>query len=215
MKLFLASGNAHKAAELQRFATAAALPIEIVSARAVGGMPEVAEDTGTFVGNARKKALALRAKLAAPLTDSTGSRRVGSGQAEAWVLADDSGVCVDALEGGPGVESAYYAGPQGDSAANLAKLVVTMRDVPVGKRGAHFLCVLLVVGPGGAEHVFEGICGGELLREPRGSAGFGYDPLFVPSGYTQSYAELGDAVKSTMSHRARAWAKLAEWARTL
>jgi XTP/dITP diphosphohydrolase len=202
MKLFLASGNAHKVAELQGLANESPasrlLHIEIVSARAVGGMPEVAEDTGTFVGNARKKALALRAKL----------------PVDAWVLADDSGVCVDAIEGAPGVESAYYAGPQGDSAANLAKLVEVMRDVPDGKRGAHFLCVLLVAGPNGAEHVFEGICGGDLLRAPRGRAGFGYDPIFVPTGYTESYAELGEAVKSTLSHRARAWAKLAEWART-
>ena len=195
MKLFLASGNAHKVAELQALADATKLPIEIISARAVGGMPEVAEDTGTFVGNARKKALALRAKL----------------PADAWVLADDSGVCVDALGGGPGVESAYYAGPEHDAAANLAKLVAVMREVPDGKRGGHFLCALLVAGPGGAEHVFEGVCGGELRREQRGGEGFGYDPIFVPTGYTQTYAELGDAVKNTISHRARAWAKLAEW----
>src|ERR1035437_2172177 len=189
MKLFLASGNAHKASELQGLAEAAALPVEIVSARVVGGMPEVAEDTGTFVGNARKKALALRARL----------------PAGAWVLADDSGLCVDALDGGPGVESAYYAGPQGDSAANLAKLVAMMRDVPDGRRGAHFVCVLLVAGPAGAEQLFEGLCGGELLRTPRGGAGFGYDPLFVPTGYAQTFAELGDAAKNTLSHRARAW----------
>ncbi len=195
MKLFLASGNAHKVAELQELANAASLPIEIVSAKAVGGMPEVAEDTGTFVGNARKKALALRAKL----------------PAEAWVLADDSGVCVDALGGAPGVESAYYAGPQHDSAANLAKLTAVMRDVPKGMRGAQFVCVLVVAGPAGAEEIFEGACGGELLGEPRGGAGFGYDPLFVPTGFAQSYAELGEEVKSTISHRARAWAKLAEW----
>lgn len=195
MKLFLASGNAHKAVELQALATAGGLRVEMISARTVGGMPAVDEDTGTFIGNARKKALALRAKL----------------PADAWVLADDSGVCVDALDGGPGVESAYYAGPQGDSAANLQKLTAVMRDVPEGKRGAHFLCVLLVAGPDGAEAVFEGVCGGDLLREPRGGAGFGYDPLFVPAGYTQSYAELGDAAKSLISHRARAWAKLAEW----
>ena len=104
MKLYLASGNAHKAAELQGLATAGGLNMEIVSARAVGGMPEVVEDTGTFVGNARKKALALRAKL----------------PADAWALADDSGLCVDTLGGGPGVESAYFAGPQGDGAAGGA-----------------------------------------------------------------------------------------------
>jgi XTP/dITP diphosphohydrolase len=199
MKLFLASGNAHKVAELQGLATEAALPIEIVSARAIGGMPDVAEDTGTFVGNARKKALALRAKL----------------PSDAWVLADDSGVCVDALDGAPGVESAYYAGPQHDSVANLAKLTAVMRNVPEGERGARFVCVLLLAGPDSAEEIFEGVCGGELLREPRGGAGFGYDPLFVPTGFTQSYAELGDTVKSTISHRARAWAKLAAWARGL
>ena len=197
MKLFLASGNAHKAAELQSLADASASSLEIVSARAVGGIPAVAEDTGTFIGNARKKALALRSRLAD----------------DAWVLADDSGLCVDELDGAPGVESAYYAGPQGDGAANLAKLVAVMREVPDVRRGAHFMCVLIVIGPSGAEFIFEGICGGNLLRAPRGGAGFGYDPLFVPSGHTVSFAELGDDVKNTLSHRARAWARLAEWAR--
>ena len=198
MKLFLASGNAHKAAELQALANASRVAVEIVSARAVGGMPAVEEDTGTFVGNARKKALALRARL----------------PAEAWALADDSGLCVSALDGAPGVESAYYAGPQGDGAANLAKLVGAMRDVPAGERGAYFVCVLLVAGPGGAEHVFEGLCGGHLADAPRGGGGFGYDPLFVPEGQGVSFAELGDDVKNTLSHRARAWARLAEWVRS-
>jgi len=197
MKLFLASGNAHKAEELQALANASPdaglLPIEIVSARAVGGMPPVDEDTGTFVGNARKKALALCAKL----------------PADAWVLADDSGVCVDALGGGPGVESAYYAGPQGDFAANLSKLVEVMRGVPDGQRGAHFFCVLVVCGPGRVEQVFEGRCDGRLLTTPQGVAGFGYDPLFVPAGYERSYAEMSDAEKNRISHRALAWAKLA------
>lgn len=196
-RLYLASGNAHKVAELQRLADVSALNIEIVSARAIGGMPPVEEDTGTFVGNARKKAQALRAKL----------------PPEAWVVADDSGVCVDALDGAPGVESAYYAGPQGDAVANLAKLVETMRDVPPTERGAQFRCVLLLAGPGNREEVFEGSCGGVLLTTPRGAAGFGYDPLFVPHGQTQSYAELGDAVKNRISHRAHAWARLAAWLR--
>ncbi len=197
MKLYLASGNAHKAAELQGLVTAGGLNVEIISARAVGGMPEVVEDTGTFVGNARKKALALRAKL----------------PAEAWALADDSGLCVDALGGGPGVESAYFAGPQGDSAANLAKLVTAMREVPERERGAKFVCVLLVCGPDGEEKIFQGESVGRLAREPKGGAGFGYDPLFVPDGHERSFAELGDAVKAGISHRARAWARLAEWVR--
>lgn len=199
MKLYLASGNAHKAAELQGLATAGGLNVEIVSARAVGGMPEVVEDTGTFVGNARKKARALWERLPA-----------GS-----WALADDSGLCVDALNGGPGVESAYFAGPQGDGAANLAKLVTVMREVPQGSRGAKFVCVLLVCGPGGEEKIFEGESAGQLAYEPKGGAGFGYDPLFVPAGHEHSFSELGDAVKAGISHRARAWARLAEWVRGL
>jgi XTP/dITP diphosphohydrolase len=197
-RLYLASGNAHKVAELQALANAAHVPVEIISARSVGGMPAVPEDTGTFVGNARQKAVALRAKL----------------PADAWVLADDSGVCVDALDGAPGVDSAYYAGPQGDPVANLAKLVTVMREVPETNRGAQFRCVLLVAGPGGAEQVFEGICAGRLLYTPRGNAGFGYDPLFVPTGYQASYAELGDDVKNRISHRARAWALCAAWLRS-
>lgn len=197
MKLYLASGNAHKVAELQSLADASRLPIQILSARAIGGMPAVTEDAGTFEGNARKKAMALHERL----------------PADGWALADDSGLCVDALGGAPGVESAYYAGPAGDGAANLAKLVAVMRDVPDSRRTAQFRCILLLIGPDGAEHVFEGRCPGSLLHEPRGGGGFGYDPVFVPDGYDQSYAELGDAVKNQISHRARAWAKLAEWIR--
>jgi XTP/dITP diphosphohydrolase len=199
MKLFLASGNNHKAAELQALADAAALPIEIVSARAVGGMPAVVEDAGSFIGNARKKARALGAKL----------------PADAWTLADDSGLCVDALGGGPGVDSAYYAGPDGDFAANLAKLVTTMRDVPDARRGAHFVCVLVARGPGGEEKVFEGRCDGRLLRMPRGGAGFGYDPLFVPAGFELTFAEMDEGDKNQLSHRAHAWEKLAVWVRGL
>ncbi|HEX2855089.1 MAG TPA: RdgB/HAM1 family non-canonical purine NTP pyrophosphatase [Opitutaceae bacterium] len=193
MKLYLASGNAHKAAELQALAAEAKLPLEIVSARAMGGMPPVEEDTGTFLGNARKKALALREKLPA-----------GS-----WVLADDSGLCVDALDGGPGVESAYYAGPQGDGAANLAKLVSAMRGVPEPKRGAHFVCVLVVLDGNGGEIVAEGRVDGRLRRMPRGGAGFGYDPLFVPEGSSLSMAEMPEVEKNRVSHRYRAWQVLA------
>jgi XTP/dITP diphosphohydrolase len=198
MKLYLASGNAHKAAEMNALALASGLDVEIVSAKAVGGMPPVAEDTGTFVGNARKKARALQAVLPA-----------GS-----WVLADDSGLCVEALGGGPGVESAYYAGPAGDGAANLRKLVEVMRAVPDGKRGAYFTCVLVLVEARGAEAIVEGICDGYLLKEPQGGAGFGYDPIFAPKGYAESFAQLGDQLKGQISHRARAWAKLAEIIKT-
>ena len=193
--IHLATGNTHKVAEFQRLADESGLSVKIVPA---APMPPVDEDTGTFVGNARKKVQALQALL----------------PSDAWVLADDSGVCVDSLGGAPGVESAYYAGPQGDPIANLAKLIAVMRDVPAAERGAQFRCVLFLSGPGGREEVFEGFCAGQLLHEPRGGAGFGYDPIFVPTGLPQSYAELGDEVKNQMSHRARAWARLAEWLRS-
>jgi XTP/dITP diphosphohydrolase len=198
MIFYLASGNGHKVAELQALAGTAGIPLTIRSARDVGGMPAVVEDAGTFVGNARKKAQALRAII----------------PPEAWALADDSGVCVDALDGAPGVESAYFAGPQGDAFANLAKLEQVMRAVPNERRGAQFRCVLLVLGPSGEEQVFEGVCAGRLLHKPEGAAGFGYDPLFVPDGYKASYAQLGDDVKNEISHRARAFAQLAAWVRS-
>lgn len=189
MVIHLASGNAHKAAEFQRLAEVSALPLRIVAA---ARMPDVVEDTGTFHGNARKKAAALRAVL----------------PPDAWVLADDSGLCVDALGGEPGVESAYYAGPAGDPAANLAKLIEVMRPVPEGKRGAHFVCVLVLLGPGGVERLAEEHCVGQLRREPVGGGGFGYDPLFIPEGFDRTYAELAEPEKNRISHRGRAWREL-------
>lgn len=192
--IHLATGNAHKAQEFQTLADVTGLDLKIARAAA---MPPVVEDTGTFVGNARKKAAALKAVL----------------PPEAWVLADDSGLCVDALAGAPGVESAYYAGPEGNPAANLAKLVEVMRPVPEGKRGAYFVCVLVLLGPDGLERVCEEHCTGRLACEPAGGAGFGYDPLFIPDGFTCTYAELTAAQKNKASHRGRAWRALAEWLR--
>ncbi len=190
--IHLASGNPHKAREFQRLADAAGLPMRIVPA---DRMPPVEEDTGTFAGNARKKAAALKAVL----------------PPDAWVLADDSGVCAEALGGAPGVESAYYAGPQHDSAANLRKLAEAMRGVPAGRRGAYFLCLLVLLGPQGVEHVTEGRCAGTLRLAPSGGNGFGYDPLFEPGGYSQTYAELDEATKNKISHRGRAFAQLVRW----
>jgi XTP/dITP diphosphohydrolase len=196
MKLFLASGNPHKAAEFQALADAfQGIPIDIAGAGQVGGMPAVVEDTGSFEGNARKKARSLRALL----------------PEGAWALADDSGLCVDALGGAPGVDSAYFAGPKGDPAANLAKLVQEMSAVPEALRGAEFVCVLALCGPAGAERQFTGRCRGRLIREPRGGAGFGYDPLFVPDGYDSTMAEMAPALKNEVSHRGRAWRECAAW----
>ena len=197
MKLHLASGNAYKAAEFSALAQADGLPVEVVPTHGAGGMPPVVEDGGTFSGNARKKARALRSTL----------------HAGSWVLADDSGLCVAALDGAPGVESAYYAGPQGDSAANLRKLTDVMRGVPAERRQAYFTCALVLIDPAGGEHEFEGRCDGTLRDAPAGTGGFGYDPLFVPAGQSQSFADLPEAVKNTLSHRGRAWARLADWLR--
>jgi XTP/dITP diphosphohydrolase len=109
------------------------------------------------------------------------------------------------------VESAYYAGPEHDSAANLRKLAEVMHGVPEGRRAAYFYCVLVLRGPAGSEQAFEGRCDGVLAPEPAGGAGFGYDPLFIPAGYDCTYAQLGEAEKNKISHRARAFAALARW----
>jgi XTP/dITP diphosphohydrolase len=197
MRLYLASGNPNKAAELQAMAGSTGLAggVEVVSAALAGGMPPVVEDTGTFVGNAEKKARALHGLL------PRGS----------WALADDSGLCVEHLGGHPGVDSAYYAGPQGDPSANLAKLVRAMRGVPPGGRSAEFVCVLILMGPDGAVRTFEGRVRGMLADAPRGAGGFGYDPLFVPDGHDRSLAEMTPSEKNRLSHRGRAWAACVGW----
>ena len=194
-ELFLASGNLHKVSELQGLADSDGLAIQVRSAREVGGMPEVVEDTGTFVGNARKKAHAFRARV--PLG--------------AWVMADDSGICVDALGGDPGVESAYFAGPDGDDQANLDKLVEVMTGKPMADRGAHYVCVLLLLDEAGEEHVFEGYCHGTLEFEPTGTGGFGYDPLFRPEGFETTFGMLPAETKQALSHRAQAWRNFSTW----
>ena len=193
--IFLATGNGHKVTEMQALADAAKLTLRLRSAKDAGGMPMVVEDTATFLGNARKKARALHAQLAG----------------QAWVLSDDSGLCVDALGGEPGVESAHYAGPGATSAANLTKLLGKLQGVPREGRTAHFICVLFLVEPDGREHNFIGRCDGRLLECERGHGGFGYDPIFVPAQSHLTFAELGDTVKNGISHRALAWAKFVEW----
>jgi XTP/dITP diphosphohydrolase len=190
-RIYLATGNAHKVQEFQQLAEVSALDVEFIRPSV---MPVVIEDVGTFIGNARKKALALKSVL----------------PADTWVLADDSGLCVDALAGRPGVESAYFAGPEGNPSANLAKLVDVMKDVPTGTRGAHFVCVLVLLGPEGIEYVCEGRCYGILRRMPGGNGGFGYDPLFIPDGFERTYAELSETEKNKISHRGRAWLILVE-----
>ena len=163
---------------------------EILPGWEITGEDSGAEETAeTFAGNALIKARAVAA------------RHPG-----AWVLADDSGLEVDALGGAPGVRSSRYAGREGDTPANNALLLKNLAGV--ANRGAHFTCVIALVAPDGAERLFEGRCAGRIAEEPSGDGGFGYDPLFVPDGCDKSFAALSAEEKNAISHRGRALAAL-------
>jgi XTP/dITP diphosphohydrolase len=192
--LFLASGNNHKLKELQTALDLAGLSVRVCGPDQAGGMPEVEETGSTFESNALLKA--------------NGLRKVGP--VDAWYLADDSGIEIDALEGRPGVISARYAGPECDDEANNDKVLDELEGVPVSERGGRFRCVLALVGAG-VEETFSGSCEGTLLTERMGAGGFGYDPLFHPveSGFT--FAEIPSEEKARISHRARALTKLVSW----
>jgi XTP/dITP diphosphohydrolase len=195
-QFYLASGNEHKAQELTELLIQEGLSaVEVCSAKGIGGMPKVDENEATFSGNARLKALALWRQ--AP----TGS----------FILADDSGLEVDALGGRPGVHSARYAGSDATDEENRQKLLLEMAAVPPAKRTARFRCVLVLVDPDGNLHEFDGASEGMILTAQRGDCGFGYDPLFVPQGEQRSYAEMSMAEKNQTSHRSRALHKLAKW----
>lgn len=193
MDICLASGNTHKFEEFVQMVIQHRLEVNFHSADYIGGMPEVAETGSTFEENARIKAEAL-------------VRKAPPG---CWILADDSGLMVDALDGAPGVHSARYAGPAGNAAANNIKLLTALKGFPDDKRTARFRCVLCFLNTEGECHLFRGDCEGHILAIPSGKEGFGYDPLFVPQGYQKSFADLGSAIKNTLSHRGRA---VAAWA---
>ena len=174
--------------------------------------PQVVEDADTFAGNATKKAVEL-AKWLSEL--QSGESKLQSG----FVLADDSGLEVDALDCKPGVHSARFAAldsgkPRNSADAdNNAKLIRLLKDVPAEKRTARFRCVIALVEchpPASNFHTqtFSGTCEGRIDVSPRGNGGFGYDPLFIPDGFDMSFAELGEDVKNRLSHRAKALAKL-------
>ena len=138
------------------------------------------------------------------------------------VLADDSGLEVDALDGAPGVYSARFAAldagtrTNSSDAENNAKLLRLLEKVPMERRTARFRCALAVVevqprSAIGPPHIFDGVCEGQIAFDPSGKGGFGYDPLFVPTGYQESFAELGESVKNALSHRAKALARLRHW----
>ncbi len=190
-RLVLATANQHKLLELKRILAAGHVDVTLASLAEFPDAPEVDETGATFAENALLKARAI--------ADFTGLPAV----------ADDSGLCVDALNGMPGVLSARWSGTHGDDMANLRLVLAQLTDVPDDRRGARFVCAAALVLPGGREHVSEGEVLGRLIREPRGLGGFGYDPIFVPDSATITTAEMDPADKDRISHRGKALRRLA------
>lgn len=186
-KLVVASHNPGKVREIADLI--APFDLKAVSAASLN-LPEPEETEPTFDGNARLKALAAATASGLP------------------ALADDSGLCVDALNGDPGVLSARWAGPAKDFALAMRKVNERMGHTP--NRNAHFVCALAIAWPDGHVETFEGKVAGCLVWPPRGTKGFGYDPIFVPDGYQETFGEMDQAQKHAMSHRARAFAKFVE-----
>jgi XTP/dITP diphosphohydrolase len=213
--LLIATRNQHKVGEIRAMLGG---QFQFLTLNDFPAAPKVLEDAATFAGNATKKAV----ELARWLSNSTLITRHSS----LFVLADDSGLEVDALNGAPGVHSARFAAldknENSSDADNNAKLLRLLKDVPLEKRTARFRCVIALAPIAGGASVpasrlagtlappilFDGVCEGKILFEPRGQNGFGYDPLFVPDGFTQSFAELGEDIKNKLSHRAQALEKL-------
>jgi XTP/dITP diphosphohydrolase len=198
--LLIATRNAHKVGEIRAILGG---QFQFLTLNDFPNAPKVIEDADTFAGNATKKAVEL-------------ARWIPENSKLDFVLADDSGLEVDLLNGAPGVHSARFAVPgkneNAPDADNNAKLVRLLKDVPPEKRTARFRCVIALAQIANRksqiQNLFDGACEGKILFEPRGQNGFGYDPLFVPDGFTQTFAELGDEVKNKLSHRAKALEKL-------
>jgi len=208
MRLVIATRNAHKVAEIRAILGA---HFEYITLADLPGAPEAVEDAPDFEGNAAKKAATLASWLSA------------ENRVETMVLADDSGLEVDALNGAPGVHSARFAalddptfapGKNSPDRANNDKLLRLLAKVPEAKRSARFRCALALIAvptsPASINELtatarfFSGACEGRIAFAPGGSGGFGYDPLFIPVGHERSFAELGEDVKNRMSHRAKA-----------
>jgi XTP/dITP diphosphohydrolase len=188
VRLVLATRNAHKLTELEEILSAAGLDVSLEAMP--DSAPDVIEDGLTFAQNAVKKARSAAEATGLP------------------AVADDSGLCVDALNEMPGVLSARWAGSGKDDSANLALVLDQVHDVPASHLGAHFACAAALALPGGEDRVVEGRVDGVLVREPRGSGGFGYDPIFLPAGSERTTAEMSSAEKHAISHRGRAFRAL-------
>ena len=186
-KLVLASHNAGKLKEIAPLVTP--FGVEPISAGALG-LPEPEETGDTFIANAALKALAAATATGLP------------------ALADDSGLTVVALGGAPGLYSARWAGEAKDFALAMARVEREWRDSGSNDRGAAFVCALALACPDGHVETFEGRIFGELVFPPRGDRGFGYDPIFIPEGRQETFAEIDPAEKHAISHRARAFAQL-------
>lgn len=185
IELLVATGNAGKVRELSDLL--AGLPLRLRLLSEFEGVPEAEETGETFAENAALKALHY-------------SSRTGL-----LTLSDDSGLAVDALGGAPGVYSARYAGARATYAERMAKLLAAVEAAGGADRRARFVCVIALADPSaGTLETFEGVCEGRIADAPRGAGGFGYDPVFVPDGYEQTFAELPAAVKQRISHRAHA-----------
>ncbi|MDB4519809.1 RdgB/HAM1 family non-canonical purine NTP pyrophosphatase [Akkermansiaceae bacterium] len=186
-RLIVATRNAHKVEEIREILT----EYEVCDLSVVNDPPEVEETGTTFLENATLKAVAI-------------SRIV-----DGLVLSDDSGLEVDGLSGAPGVYSSRYAGEEGNDALNNEKLLNELSGV--ANRTARFRCVIVLAENGSVIAHFSGAAEGSILEEPAGAGGFGYDPLFMPKGHEESYAELGAEVKNQSSHRANALKELKDW----
>ncbi len=195
VRLVLATRNPHKLGELAEILGAAGLVTEL--SPLPDDAPDVVEDGLTFAENARKKARSAASWTGLP------------------AVADDSGLCVDALNGMPGVFSARWSGTGRDDAANLQLVLDQVADVPDEHRGAHFACAAALALPSGEERVVEGRVSGVLIRSPRGTGGFGYDPAFVPLGHDLTTAEMTAEEKNAISHRGEAFRALVPVVRDL
>jgi XTP/dITP diphosphohydrolase len=209
--LLVATRNTHKAGEIRAILGG---QFRLLTLNDFPNAPAVVEDAATFAGNATKKAVELAGWISSKHRTPNTEHRTPN-----FILADDSGLEVDALDGAPGVHSARFAALDSAKSGNTpdvennAKLLRLLKDVPLEKRTARFHCVIALVeiNPQSAirnPQLFDGVCEGRILFTPRGQNGFGYDPLFVPAGFEQTFAELGDDVKNRLSHRAQALAKL-------
>ena len=185
MKLVLATRNKGKVREIGEILKDQH-GIELLSLRNYPNAPDVVEDGKTYEENAIKKASAL-AEYTGQLT-----------------ISDDSGLEVDALDGAPGVHSARYAGENASDQDRILKLLEALQNIPDSRRSGRFTCAVAIAEPFAQVRVVRGICEGQIIRTPRGASGFGYDPIFVPLGYAETFAELGDEIKNQISHRAKA-----------